>query len=508
VCSSDLCAPDPDEVITDSFAGPWCYCLNPAKGDPFAAYCKPPQSVPEQINIQLASPSVVVASFVTYEALPSSPPIAMFGTDPTNLNITVVGVSHLYEPPGRTYILHYIKFTNLVERGTYYYKVKSGSAACTWSDVFSFRAPYSSGVTRLASYGDMGHSHHNNMGNLMVACASGQIDAILHMGDHCYDLGMANDARGDAYMNAFQPVIANCPWYPVIGNHEASDGDHYFRYLNITYGESLANRSAHINPPVTSTATTALGHLLTKGTLYGPGIHGSLPSNTSRYISTDLGLIHIVGLDLNNLDDGQVAWLEADLQVATANRQNVPWIMVTSHFPMYHSSISKHYDASLSKYVGDDSEEYPTSGHEWFPLECEGCPTVGDFYNNLATNLVPILEKYGVDIYNAGHIHDYESTWPILNGTRTQTNFNNPTGVVYITEGNGGVPGVVGNNTLVQCEDEAPYCRTHGTGGAFGIITVYNATHLQYDHMQNPDGKISDSFVIVQDKHGPFVHHA
>ena len=39
------------------------------------------------------------------------------------------------------------------------------------------------GPTRIATYGDMGHSHYNNMGNLHDNCAAGRIDAILHMGD-------------------------------------------------------------------------------------------------------------------------------------------------------------------------------------------------------------------------------------------------------------------------------------------------------------------------------------
>ena len=69
-----------------------------------------------------------------------------------------------------------------------------------------------SGETRLATYGDMGHSHHNNMQNLLDDCKSGKVDAIVHMGDHAYDLGFVSDHRGDAYMNAFQKVIAYCPF--------------------------------------------------------------------------------------------------------------------------------------------------------------------------------------------------------------------------------------------------------------------------------------------------------
>jgi hypothetical protein len=51
--------------------------------------------------------------------------------------------------------------------------------------------------------------------------------------------------------------------------------------------------------------------LPTAGTYYSMGLHGTTPSNTSRYASTDLGLIHMVGLDLNRLDKEQLAWLDA-----------------------------------------------------------------------------------------------------------------------------------------------------------------------------------------------------
>ena len=58
--------------------------------------------------------------------------------------------------------------------------------------------------------------------------------------------------------------------------------------------------------------------------------HGTTPSNTSRYASTDIGLLHMVGLDLNSLDPTQIAWLEADLAHANENRDKTPWIMVMS----------------------------------------------------------------------------------------------------------------------------------------------------------------------------------
>ena len=99
--------------------------------------------------------------------------------------------------------------------------MRSGASGAPWSSEFTFRAPYPAGDTKVAIYGDMGHSRYNNMKNLQQDCAAGTIDAIVHMGDHCYDLGLGHDAHGDAYMNAFQPVLAECPWLPVIGNHES-----------------------------------------------------------------------------------------------------------------------------------------------------------------------------------------------------------------------------------------------------------------------------------------------
>eukprot|EP01046_Picozoa_sp_COSAG06_P043759 COSAG06_NODE_5784_length_3275_cov_5.074985_2_plen_198_part_00 len=178
-------------------------------------------------------------------------------------------------------------------------------------------------------------------------------------------------------MNAMQPLLAVCPWVPIIGNHESSDGDGSFRcgnvfrahfrhqgtsknrtfaktgsgqtkemltkkyvsfcrYLNQTFGMVYANP---LNGSVSS-ATTALSHLLTKGSYLAPlvpfctknpniyqdrlrtniyigkadtknavryalsrllakgsylapGLHGTTPSGTSSYFSVDIGLIHI-----------------------------------------------------------------------------------------------------------------------------------------------------------------------------------------------------------------------
>ena len=319
------------DVVTNSYAGPWCYCRTPVRGYNHTQYCLAPLQVPEQVNLQVADAESVVASFVTRESsVPTSgePPVAYFGDNKDKLTL-VKGVTHHYKKlskdEGISYSLHFIKFSGLKAGKKYFYKVRSASSS--FSQLFSFRG-IDTKQPKFAIYGDMGHSKHNAMANLRHDCANGDIDFIVHMGDHAYDLGGAGDKRGDAYMNVYQGTLSQCPWIPIIGNHEANDGDHYERYINMTFGETLGTDD------IRSTATSVLGDFLSKATLFGLGFNSKVPSKTSRYFSLTLGLIHIVGLDLNNLDDGQLQWLEKDL--ASVQRAESPWIFASSHFPMYH----------------------------------------------------------------------------------------------------------------------------------------------------------------------------
>ena len=83
-------------------------------------------------------------------------------------------------------------------------------------------------------------------------------------------------------------------------------------------------------------------------------VQGATPSNSSRFTSTDMGLLHMIALDLNNLDDAQLAWLETDLRAANAVRHKTPWIMVMSHFPLAHSAVDEHWNHSLAHYLSGE----------------------------------------------------------------------------------------------------------------------------------------------------------
>jgi len=345
------------------------------------------------------------------------------------------------------------------------------------------------------------------MANLRDDCASGAVDAIVVMGDHGYNMQDGDGSVGDQYMNVFsQAALASCPWIPVIGNHEAAaigGASPFDRYYNQTGGMAYGQ--------VTSSATSGLGHLLTKGMLLAAGSHGANPSGTSQWTSVDLGLLHIVTLDLSvegpygdqfPAGGAQMTWLEKDLAGADANRASVPWIIVVSHFPLHFASLSGNENTSAAYYLSETAESSP-EGRAFAPCEDVSCWTVGEMVHSMRGSLEPLLSKYAVDIYLAGHLHNYGATWPLCNGALCdgRASYIDPKGTVHITEGNGGVPGQVsGTNSLH--DPSQSWGRKSGSGGAYGRIIVSSPTQLTYEHVENPSGEVTDSFSLVKSSAG------
>ena len=88
--------------------------------------------------------------------------------------------------------MHFVRLQGLKPGSSYEYRVRSGSSQ--WSARHTFRF---GDFSKFAVFGDMGVFEWNNMGNLLDDAKTQQIDAVLMLGDHCYNLGMGNMKRGD-----------------------------------------------------------------------------------------------------------------------------------------------------------------------------------------------------------------------------------------------------------------------------------------------------------------------
>jgi uncharacterized protein (TIGR03437 family) len=133
-------------------------------------------------------------------------------------------------------------------------------------------------------------------------------------------------------------------------------------------------------------------------------VHAPPPSDVpaedvGKYFSFNWGSAHFVSLDSNLLEYPAAArmleWLERDLQ-----RQTKFWKIVYFHHPPYPSG--HHVDDPVSALV--------------------------------RTRVVPILERYGVQIVFTGHEHSYQRTVPLAGGEPS----GSAPGTVYVTSAGGG----------------------------------------------------------------------
>ncbi|NBC82845.1 MAG: hypothetical protein GVY19_05630 [Bacteroidetes bacterium] len=141
-----------------------------------------------------------------------------------------------------------------------------------------------------------------------------------------------------------------------------------------------------------------------EGDLYWYKKYHNLPGNEAYY-SYQFGNAEFFLLNSNEREQfkpggEQYQWLENKLQQSTAQ-----WKFVAHHHAPYSS----------------DENDY---GNSW-----EGKSNLGDLD---VREIVPLYEKYGVDIVMFGHLHTYQRTFPI------KDNRNADEGVVYIQAGGAG----------------------------------------------------------------------
>lgn len=322
----------------------------------------------------------------------------------------------------------------------YYYQV--GSDAGGWSPVRSF-TPYGPSLPagfRFAVVGDMGaertysagHQDYINFASSAKAPPEVKIETVIHAGDIGYADGYME--RWDELFNAMEPTAATMPYMVCPGNHEAVD-------QFTSYNRRLPMPAAASN----ATATDA------------------------RYYSWDAGCVHFVSLSsesvLNGpeIDDAQIEWLKADLAAfaprraaAMAQRAAEPWgpaatqctlsapsfLIVYMHRPMYCSTGGK-----------------------------QGAQRCGQQAPYLRGLVEDIFVQFGVDLVYSGHVHAYERTAPVVNGTADAR------GPVYLMNGSGGNRE---GETNTWNPDTPSYSLVRQGRYGMGALTVLNATALDW----------------------------
>jgi len=189
-----------------------------------------------------------------------------------------------------------------------------------------------------------------------------------------------------------------------------------------------------------------------------PLVHPSTEKTPSYYYSFNYSVVHFVMMssyDSFNVTSPQYKWLVEDLEVADADRENHPWIVITFHSPMYSSSV----------------------GH--------GGSDVA--FRNL---IEPVLRKYHVDLAISGHDHGYERTFPVYGGVPTDEavhHYVSPPSTIHILAGTAGA-------TVDEWLDKPEWtAHREGSHGYTKVYATRSTLRVQYRRM---DGDIGDEFWI------------
>eukprot|EP01125_Pyxidicula_operculata_P008375 TRINITY_DN2816_c0_g1_i1.p2 TRINITY_DN2816_c0_g1~~TRINITY_DN2816_c0_g1_i1.p2 ORF type:complete len:508 (+),score=89.11 TRINITY_DN2816_c0_g1_i1:1814-3337(+) len=393
---------------------------------------------PEQVHISFVDDPHTSLG-VTWVTLKNVQSIVKYGTTPSSLNSVVLGKSKSYTSGGWLGYIHNVEIEGLQPGTTYYYSVGSDlNSGYGWSPVFSFKTESNNSpneILRIVEIGDMGAGPNSDNVTARIIDLVGQnaVDFIIHNGDISYADGY--QGRWDSYFRKFQSAVANTQYMVTPGNHEIA----VIGLLGLPIG------------------------YIHRFMLPGNGINSSL---SNMFYSWNYGLAHFIALDTESVEDtpaltdAQVQWLENDLK--NVNRKATPWIIVFGHRPFYCSNGN-----------GKDTD----------------CGIFGSFLRQRAEAL---FNTYKVDIVLGAHKHNYERMYPILPGGIPVKTYQNPGAPVYIVNGAGG-----NREGTDKSHYNSGFSASYIAEWGYGMFTIYNSTHLDWDYYIASDNSLGDHVTLV-----------
>ncbi len=182
-------------------------------------------------------------------------------------------------------------------------------------------------------------------------------DALLLLGDNAYYAGLKNEYKSKFFDVYGTDLLPSTTLWPAPGNHDYGDNTFSYPYYFDLF------------------------------TLPTNAESGGLASLSESYYAYNIGDVHFISLDSFGSADGkrmsdstskQFRWLVEDLK---QNKQN--WTIVYFHHPPF----------SLGSHNADQEAELTA----------------------IRKTIVPVFDKYKVDLVLTGHSHTYERSYPIKN---------------------------------------------------------------------------------------------
>ncbi|XP_033103995.1 acid phosphatase type 7-like isoform X2 [Anneissia japonica] len=407
--------------------------------------CKGIQVQPEQIHLSATERiDEMMVTWSTFNDTEES--LVKFGNNLT-LSMVAKGTSTKFIDGGsekRAQFIHRVKLSGLKPAEIYYYHCGSAEG---WSPLFIFQT-FPSGTEwspRFAVYGDMGNENAQSLSRLQEDVQQGMYHSILHVGDFAYDMENDNARVGDKFMRQIESIAAYLPYMTATGNHE--------------YAYNFSNYKNRFTMP-------------------------NFKETANLWYSWDVGPAHIISFSTEVyffvyyglfLINHQLEWLKQDLEAASKNRAERPWIITMGHRPMYCSNT-------------DDDD----------------CTKANGGFSLIGYELEELFYSYGVDVELWAHEHTYERLLPVYKGKvmsgSADAPYTNPKAPVHIITGSAGCKERHDPFTPTP----APWDGFRSQDYGYTRMTITNRTHLYLEQVSDDkNGKIIDDIWIIKEKHGP-----
>ncbi|MHB6910808.1 purple acid phosphatase family protein [Streptomyces sp. DB-54] len=331
---------------------------------------------PEQVHLQYGTEPAhqMTLSWATGAAVRR--PRLRLGTPHQGIGRTVAAETRTYVDglnKVETYT-HHVRLHGLRPDSTYVYELLHDGAAPV-RGTFRTAPGHERTAFRFTSFGDLGTGSTAWQKSALHGAAAvrqvEQFDPLFHLLNG--DLAYANNNPErqpqcwDAFMNNMSVSARNRPWMPAPGNHEVELGGGELGYASYATRFALPDNGSRDH----------CGNWY--GFRVGSVLFVSLDGNDLA-IEDDASQDPVTGrsLYISGYSRGaQLRWLERTLRQARADR-GVDWIVASLHQFAMSSSATSH---------GGDM--------------------------GLREQLLPVLDRYGVDLVLCGHDHDYERTHPV-----------------------------------------------------------------------------------------------
>ncbi len=343
---------------------------------------------------------------------------------------------------------HEIRLTGLQPDTRYYYAVYHDGRPVYHGPDFQFHTAPQTGVARAVRIwvtGDQGYPGHAQQ--QVRDAALNWVQRYPRPGLPALDLWIttgdnayrsgSNQQFQDGFFEPYRKILHRVPVWPAYGNHDARRWVFFDLFTLPQQAES-----------------------------------GGLASGSEHYYSFDYANLHVIMLDTQSSelapDSPMLEWLKRDL---AATRQ--PWKIAVFHHPPY--SHGSH-----------NSDDVFDSDGRMFEIR---------------RNILPLLERAGVQLVLSGHSHMYERSYPLRchYGTSDSLidemiiNKQSRPGSVY--GGTGTVYVVIGSSSKVDAGplDHPAMPVSHASTGSLIIDVTADSMHPRFIDQH---GEVKDGFVL------------